>query len=240
MTQPSCAPLAAEQLERRAALPLIPPFPEALESAHIRLEPVNPARHGERLYAAANGSGANGEPGAYDPDQMIWRYMFGGPYPDLTSFRAYVDGLAAMTNGLALCVIDRTSGAPIGIATYCANLPEMLRIELGGIWYTPRFQRSFANTETIYLMLRHAFEELGYRRLEWKCDAANARSRAAALRLGFRFEGVFRQHMIIKGRNRDTAWFAMLDSEWPEVRQQLERVIAVLAPGTLGSDCCRS
>ncbi len=225
MTQPTCALLPAELLQRRAT-PLITPFPEALESAHIRLEPVSPERHCERLFAAANGTGALGEPGAFDPDQMIWRYMFGGPYPDLASFRAYVDSLTALANGLALCVIDRASGLPIGVATYCANTPEMLRIELGGIWYTPAFQRSYANTETIYLMLRHAFETLGYRRLEWKCDTANARSRTAALRLGFRFEGVFRQHMIIKDCNRDTAWYAMLDSEWPDVRQQLERVIA--------------
>ncbi len=237
MPSPSSAPLAPEQLAQRARLAPIPAFPPFLESAHIRLEAVDLARHGAQLWTAANGSGPAGEPAAYDADELIWRYMFGGPYPDFEGFRAYLEGLTDMANGLALCVIDRQSATPIGIATYCANSPEMLRIELGGIWYTPRFQRSHANTETIYLMLRHAFEALGYRRVEWKCDAANARSRAAALRLGFRFEGVFRQHMIIKGRNRDTAWFAMLDGEWPEVREQLERAMARLEVGALSESC---
>ena len=102
----------------------------------------------------------------------------------------------------------------------------------GHIWYVPSVQRTKVNTETVYLLLRRAFDELGNRRVEWKCDALNARSRAAALRLGFTFEGIFRQHMIVKGRNRDTAWFAMLDAEWPSRRADLERWLTA-APGTL-------
>ena len=101
--------------------------------------------------------------------------------------------------------------------------PAMRHLELGNIWYAPRAQRTRANTESVYLMLREAFEMLGNRRVEWKCDALNARSRAAAERLGFTFEGIFRQHMIIKGRNRDTAWYSMLDHEWPAVRANIER-----------------
>jgi RimJ/RimL family protein N-acetyltransferase len=99
----------------------------------------------------------------------------------------------------------------------------MRRLELGHIWYAPAAQQTEANTEATYLMLRESFEELGHRRVEWKCDALNARSRSAALRLGFTFEGVFRQHMIVKGRNRDTAWFSMLDGEWPPARGAFER-----------------
>jgi RimJ/RimL family protein N-acetyltransferase len=102
----------------------------------------------------------------------------------------------------------------------------MRRIELGNIWYAPRAQRTGANTETIYLLLREAFDELGYRRVEWKCNALNARSRGAAERLGFTFEGVFRQHMVVKGRNRDTAWYSMLDTEWPSARDAFERWLA--------------
>ena len=99
----------------------------------------------------------------------------------------------------------------------------MRHVELGNIWYAPVAQRTRANTETVFLMLREAFEELGHRRVEWKCDALNARSRSAAERLGFAFEGVFRQHMIVKGRNRDTAWFSMLDREWPRIRSNMQR-----------------
>jgi RimJ/RimL family protein N-acetyltransferase len=102
----------------------------------------------------------------------------------------------------------------------------MRHLELGNIWYGPSAQRTEANTEVTFLMLEEAFERLGHRRVEWKCDALNARSRAAALRLGFTFEGVFRQHMVIKGRNRDTAWFAMLDHEWPAARAAFERWLA--------------
>lgn len=197
-------------LARRQQLAPIPNFPQALESKNIRLEVIDPERHGEALFAAAN------------DDPAIWQYMFGGPYPDPASFRTYLKGLHQLNHGLALCVLDRASAAPIGVATYCSNVPEMMRIEVGGIWYTPRFQRSYANTETLYLMLKHAFETLSYRRVEWKCDAANSRSRAAALRLGFHFEGIFRNHMIIKERNRDTAWFALTDQDWPEAKANLE------------------
>ena len=106
------------------------------------------------------------------------------------------------------------------------------RIEIGHIWYVPAAQRTRANTEVAYLLLRRAFEELGYRRVEWKCDASNARSRTAAERLGFTFEGIFRQHMIVKGRNRDTAWFSMLDAEWPRVRRAMETWFEA-EPGTV-------
>jgi RimJ/RimL family protein N-acetyltransferase len=108
--------------------------------------------------------------------------------------------------------------------SFLAIRPEMRSVELGHIWYVPKAQGMGINTEAVYLMLREAFEQ-GYRRVEWKCDSLNARSRHVAEKLGFTFEGVFRQHMIVKGRNRDTAWFSMLDGEWPRARESLEEAL---------------
>ena len=214
--------VSQECLARVGLATRVPPFPAALEGRFLRLEPVVPERDCEALFAASNGSDANGRPGAYDAELRIWRYMFGGPYADPAEFLAYLQALLSNPIGLALCVSDKASGRKIGLATYCNNVPKFLSIELGGIWYNPDFHRTYANSETMLLMLSHAFETLGYRRLEWKCDSLNKPSRTAALRLGFQFEGIFRQHMIVKGRNRDTAWYAITDSQWPEVRQALE------------------
>ena len=146
------------------------------------------------------------------------------PSPTLDDFTAYLDRLITTDNVLALCVRDSTTDAPVGVATFMSNQPQNLRIELGSIWYSPLVQAAGYNTEATYLMLTHAFE-LGYRRVEWKCDSLNVRSRKAALRMGFTFEGIQEYHMIIKGRNRDTAWFRMLDHEWPQVRQKLEAML---------------
>jgi RimJ/RimL family protein N-acetyltransferase len=124
--------------------------------------------------------------------------------------RGWLEPLPASEDPLFLVVIDHPTDDPVGIVTLMSVDPAMKHLELGNIWYAPRAQRTRANTESVYLMLREAFDELGNRRVEWKCDALNAR-RAAAERLGFMFEGIFRRHMIVKGRNRDTAWYAMLD-----------------------------
>jgi RimJ/RimL family protein N-acetyltransferase len=124
---------------------------------------------------------------------------------------------------LFFTILDNASASAVGYAAYLRIEPAHRVIEVGHILYTPRLQRTVGATEAMYLMARHVFEELGYRRYEWKCNALNAPSRSAALRLGFTFEGVFRQHMIIKGRNRDTAWFSMLDSEWPARKAAFER-----------------
>lgn len=153
----------------------------------------------------------------------MWTYLPYGPWQDEAAMRAWLDQLPASEDPLFLTVIERSTGDPIGVVTFMNVDPAMRHLELGNIWYSPRAQRTRANTESVYLMLREVFDELGHRRVEWKCDALNARSRAAAERLGFSFEGVFRQHMIIKGRNRDTAWYAMLDHEWPGVRGNFER-----------------
>jgi RimJ/RimL family protein N-acetyltransferase len=161
---------------------------------------------------------------AYDTDVLIWRYLFAGPFDNLDGFAASLQAQVDALNGLCLCVIDLASGQPVGVTNFMNNSPEHLKIELGGIWYSPIAQRTMANTEATYLMLGHAFE-LGYRRLEWKCHSYNERSRRAALRMGFQFEGIQESHMIIKGRNRDTAWFRILDTEWPTVKEHLEGLL---------------
>ena len=163
----------------------------------------------------------------------MWTYLAYGPWPDEASMRGWLEPLPASEDPLFLAVIDRPTGDPVGIVTFMSVDPAMRHLELGNIWYAPRAQRTRANTESVYLMLREAFDELGNRRVEWKCDALNARSRAAAERLGFTFEGIFRQHMIIKGRNRDTAWYAMLDHEWPAIRANFERWLAEDPPPSL-------
>ena len=185
------------------------------EGRFITLVPVDPEAHAHGLFASSHDGS--------DEAARMWRYLAYGPWPDEAAMRTWLDLLPASEDPLFLTVIERSTGDPVGIVTFMSVDPAMRHLELGNIWYAPRAQRTRANTESVYLMLREAFEGLGHRRVEWKCDALNARSRAAAERLGFTFEGIFRQHMIIKGRNRDTAWYSMLDHEWPAVRANLER-----------------
>lgn len=155
----------------------------------------------------------------------MWTYMPYGPFSDADAMREWLAGCAASDDPLFLTIEHRSAG-PVGMAAFMNADLAHRRIELGHIWYAPSAQRTEANTEATYLMLREAFDRLGYRRAEWKCDALNERSRSAALRLGFTFEGEFRRHMIVRGRNRDTAWFAMIDEEWPAARDAFERWLA--------------
>jgi RimJ/RimL family protein N-acetyltransferase len=196
-----------------------------LDGGFVSLVPVDPTVHGHGLFANAHDGS--------DEAARMWTYMAYGPWDDEQSMRGWLDTLPVSDDPLFLTVIDREAGDPVGIVTFMNVDPAMKHLELGNIWYAPRAQRTRVNTESVYLMLRRAFGELGYRRVEWKCDALNARSRSAAERLGFTFEGVFRQHMIIKGRNRDTAWYAMLDHEWPGVRANMERWLAADPPPSL-------
>jgi RimJ/RimL family protein N-acetyltransferase len=179
----------------------------------VALVPVDPAADAEPLWRATHDGSEAAE--------AVWTYLAYGPFADVTEMRAWLETRAPSEDPLFLTV--HTDAGPSGVVSFMSVEPEMRRIELGHIWYAPAAQRTEANTETVFLMLREAFDELGYRRVEWKCDARNARSRAAAERLGFTFEGVFRQHMIVKGRNRDTAWYSMLDAEWPPAREAFER-----------------
>jgi RimJ/RimL family protein N-acetyltransferase len=186
----------------------LPPARRALTGDRVRLEPLDPGRHADDLYAAAAG------------DPHLWDYLPYGPFADVEELRAHLARQAESDDPLFFTVVD--DGRAAGVASYLRIEPEHGCIEIGHIWFGASLQRTPAATEAIYLLARHAFDDLGNRRLEWKCDAANARSRRAAERFGFAFEGVFRQHMIVKGRNRDTAWFSILDGEWPAVRDAFE------------------
>jgi RimJ/RimL family protein N-acetyltransferase len=218
--------LPDELLTTSARLP-IKPDPVTLTGRYFRLEPTDLERDAEQLYAVSNGQPVSlGERSieAYDADERIWRYLFSGPFATLDEFIAYMRPQVGAANGLCMTVFDIPTGKSVGVANFMNNAPEHLKIELGSIWYSPLVQRTHANTEATYLMLKHAFE-LGYRRLEWKCNALNERSRRAALRMGFQFEGIQEYHFIIKGRNRDTAWFRILDKEWPDVKRLLEGLL---------------
>ena len=190
----------------------------------VRLEPVDPAIHARDLFAASNGS-----PEA----EAVWRYMSNGPFPDLNSFVDWLTDCAAASDPLAFGIRDLASEKMMGMASFLRMAPADGVIEIGYIWFDPRFQRTRQSTEALFLMMDHAMTELGYRRLEWKCNALNEKSRAAALRLGFQFEGVFHQHKVVKGRNRDTAWYSILDGEWSALR---EAFLAWLAPSNFDAE----
>ena len=226
MERPIGEHLSDEILARRATLP-VKPAPVTLEGRVVRLEPLDLERDAAALHAVSNGQPArlgDREVGEYDADADVWRYMTAGPFATAADFAAYTRGLMETPNLLALCVFDVATGRPVGVTTLMSNAPEHLKIELGNIWYSPLVQRTHANLESTYLMLRHCFE-LGYRRVEWKCNSLNERSRRAALRMDFQFEGIQESHFIINNRNRDTAWYRILDREWPEVRAQLEGML---------------
>ncbi len=210
-------------LAKRTLLPE-KPDPVVLTGRTVRLAPLDIPRDAALLFEMTNGKKISlGEKSIdpYDPDGLIWRYMFYGPFKTAEDLAESLVPQVHASNGLCLTVFDRASGIPVGVANLMSNSPMHLKIELGGIWYSPIVQRTRANTEAVYLMLKHAFD-LGYRRVEWKCDALNERSRRAALRIGFQFEGIQERHMIVKNRNRDTAWFRILDVEWPAVKKNLE------------------
>lgn len=218
--------LPEDVLARRERLP-VKPDPVILEGERVRLRPLDLERDLEPLFAVSNGQPAtlgDRSVGPYDADADVWRYMPAGPFTDTAELGSYLRGLAETPNILPLCVEDVATGQPVGVVTFMSNEPAHLKIELGNIWYSPLVQGTGANREATYLMLRHAFG-LGYRRVEWKCDALNARSRHTAQRMGFTFEGIQDAHFIVKGRNRDTAWFRILDHEWPEVKTRLEAMI---------------
>jgi RimJ/RimL family protein N-acetyltransferase len=161
----------------------------------------------------------------------VWTFLAYGPFADEAAMHAHLAAQAASEDPLFFAVAQ--DGRAAGVVSYLRMEPEHGVIEIGHIWLGAALQRTPAATEAIFLLAREAFDGLGNRRLEWKCDAANARSRRAAERFGFTFEGVFRQHMIVKGRNRDTAWYALLDGEWPAARAAFE---AWLDPGNFDED----
>src|SRR5579872_3749683 len=175
-----------------------------LRGAHVLLRPVDAALDAEDLYAETAA-----------PE--LWRYMSAGPYRDAGEVRAALLGMEASVDPHFFTFVRLRDERAVGTGGYMRIKPDHGVIEIGSLMFGVSLQRTAAATEVIYLLAAHAFEELGYRRVEWKCDALNEASRRAALRFGFRFEGVFRQHMVVKGRSRDTAWFAITDGEWPSV-----------------------
>lgn len=213
-------------LEKRTSLSEKPNHIQ-INGKYVKLESLNIERDVQPLFEMSNGSAiqlGSRCMQAYDSEELIWRYMFDGPFESLDKFVASLRPQVNAPNGCCLCVFDVHTGMQVGVANLMNNFPAHLKIEIGGIWYSPIVQKTSINTEATYLMLKHCFE-LGYRRVEWKCDSLNERSRRAALRMGFKFEGIQESHMIVKGWNRDTAWFRILDHEWPDVQKNLEAIL---------------
>ena len=203
--------------------PAAPPPRQPIEGRFCRIESLDTDRHAAELHAA----------NLLDESGAMWTYMPYGPFASLDEYRAWCRQMAASDDPLFYAIIDVASGRVAGVASYLRIEPASGVIEVGHIAYSPLLQRTAAATEAMYLMMRRVFAELGYRRYEWKCDALNRPSRRAADRLGFTFEGIFRQATMYKGRNRDTAWYSVTDSEWPDLKARYE---AWLAPSNFDEE----
>ncbi len=184
-----------------------------IEGRLVTLEPLEPAKHAHELYRASHETAEARE---------IWTYLPDGPFVDAAAFTTWIDAMANNPDRVLFAFRDHATGRAAGMANYLDIRPNHGVVEIGYIWFAPFLQRTPQSTEALILMLRYAFDTLRYRRVEWRCNALNAKSRAAALRLGFTFEGIFYQHMVVKGHNRDTAWYSILDGEWPHLRSSFE------------------
>jgi len=189
--------------------PALFPARTVLTGSTVRLEPLDPARHCASLYRLGH---------ATEAARQSWAYLPWGPFASEQALRDLMRNFAAAADRVYYAICDLATGEAVGKATYLDIQPLAGVIEIGGIWFAPSIQRTRVATEAMFLMLAYAMDDLGYRRMQWRCNALNAGSRAAARRLGFRFEGIWFNHMIVKGRNRDTAWYSILDSEWPAIR----------------------
>jgi RimJ/RimL family protein N-acetyltransferase len=192
--------------------PRMRPEQKTLEGRYVRLEPLNAAAHGDALFAASNTSDGS--------ERFKW--LFEEPPMSREAFQTWLEKVEASVDPMFFVVIDKASGRIGGRQTFMRIDQAHGVVEIGNILWNPPVARTPAATEALYLFARHAFDDLGYRRFEWKCNDGNEPSKRAALRFGFTFEGTFRQHMIVKGKNRDTAWFSMIDTEWPLLRQAFE------------------
>lgn len=204
-------------------LPVCAPGRVTLRGRTCEVVPLDPDAHAAGLFAAYSAA----------PDGRDWTYMSVGPFGNATEYRDWAEAAASQQDPLHFAVIDSVSGAPLGTLALLRQDPANAVVEVGFVAFSPAMQRSVRSTEAHFLLMRYAFEELGYRRYEWKCDALNAPSRRAAERLGFVYEGTFRQATVYKGRSRDTSWFSIIDSEWPAIRAAFERW---LAPENFGAD----
>jgi RimJ/RimL family protein N-acetyltransferase len=184
----------------------------SITGRYCTVEALDPERHAAQLFEANSD----------DRDGRNWTYLPYGPFATLAAYHEWGETVSHADDPLFYAIMDNASGAAVGVASLMRIDPKPGVIEVGGINYSPRLQRQPAATEAMYLLMRRVFDELGYRRYEWKCDSLNAPSRAAAARLGFQYEGLFRQATVYKGRNRDTAWFSILDREWPALRDAFE------------------
>ncbi len=209
--------------ERLEWTPAQPPRRERLLGERVLLRPLDAAADAGPLYAASHPP---------DGDAAIWTYLFDGPYESPEALGEMLARAESSDDYAFFTLLRLPDERPLGLASYMRFEPAHGSIEIGNIWFGVSLQRTTAATEAIYLLARNAFDELGYRRLEWKCNALNAASRRAAERFGFSFEGVFRNHLVIKGRNRDTAWYSILAEDWPRIRAGFE---AWLAPENFDS-----
>jgi RimJ/RimL family protein N-acetyltransferase len=191
---------------------LVPSRSRTLPGRYCRVEPLDLAVHGADLWDAF----------ADDTTGSTWTYLGIGPFDSFEPFEQWLVGATASTDPFFYAIIDGTTGRAVGFVSYLRIDPGSRAIEVGWITYSPRMQRSRVATDTMFLMMREAFA-LGYRRYEWKCNALNAPSIAAAHRLGFSFEGLFRHAAVVKGRNRDTAWFSVVDRDWPMLEAAFQR-----------------
>ncbi len=186
---------------------------DAISGNLCRVESLNCTRHSRQLYEAF----------VKDSENRNWTYLPYGPFDHFESFEGWLNSIESSEDPLFHSVVDLKTQSAVGVASYLRINPTDGVIEVGHIHFSPLLQRTTLSTEAMFLMMKRVFDELGYRRYEWKCDALNAPSRNAALRLGFSYEGTFRQATMYKGRNRDTAWFAIIDKDWPEIRSAYER-----------------
>lgn len=191
--------------------PPLAPSRTPLIGRYGRLEPLHTGDHASSLFLT------------FEENQtgIDWTYLPYGPFDSLAAFKSWIDGTCLSQDPLFFAIVDADADRALGVASLMNVRPESGCIEVGHVHFGPALQRTRLGTEAVYLMMSHVFE-LGYRRFEWKCDSCNRRSRNAALRYGFSFEGIFRQHLVVKGRNRDTAWYAAVDREWPALRAAYE------------------
>lgn len=209
----------AKKIERPVG-PAVDPLPvgnvpdmRPLHGRWMRLDHVSATKHAADLFESFDGK---------DPEGHIWTYLGYGPFSSLAAFTEWLKAREAARDPWFYAFVRRGTGKATGMGAFMRNDAANGVIEIGHIWMSPELQKTREATEAIFLMMRHCFDDLGVRRLEWKCDALNAPSRQAAARFGFTFEGIFRQHYVVKGRNRDTAWFSMLDTEWPRAKAAFE------------------
>jgi RimJ/RimL family protein N-acetyltransferase len=220
MSVPADLPLG----ERLDWKPVPRPASAALRGAYVLVRPVDADNDATPLFSVSHPP---------DGDPAIWTYLPDGPYESPEHLRQTLAWAEATEDALYFTLVRLADERPLGLASYLHITPEFGVLELGHVWFGVPLQRTTAATEAIYLLVRHAFDDLGYRRVEWKCNALNAASRRAAERFGFSLEGVFRNHQVVKGRNRDTAWYAITDAQWPAIRRAFD---AWLAPQNMDDD----